>query len=53
LSAGATNLDLKLDLALDTLKRIVDRLHSPLERVRDLLIGLPLHVEAQHLSLEG
>ena len=53
LSAGATNLDLELDLALDALKRVVDRLHSPLKGVRHLLVGLSLHVEAQHLFLEG
>src|SRR5512135_2486388 len=45
-------LDVLLDLALYALQRVVDRLHSALQRLGDVLIALPLEIELEHLRLE-
>src|ERR1700682_731537 len=41
-----------LDLALDPLERIVDRLHVPVEVAGHLLIALPLEIREQNLGFE-
>src|SRR5687768_15079300 len=41
-----------VQLALDPLQSVVDRLHMPVERLGDLLVALALDVQAEHLGLE-
>src|SRR5947209_10999811 len=45
-------LEMQVELPLDPLQRVVDRLHVPLEHLGDLLVALAVDVEAQHLGLE-
>src|SRR2546421_567407 len=41
-----------LDLPLDPLERVVDRLHLTLQEGGDLVVALAVRVEPQHLRLE-
>src|SRR5439155_7937723 len=41
-----------LDLSLDPLERVVDRLHLTLQEGGDLVVALAVGVEPQHLRLE-
>src|SRR5687767_13105138 len=44
--------EVELELALDALEGVVDRLHVAVEAVADLLVALTLHVEGEHVHLE-
>ena len=44
---------MRVDLALDALKRVVHRLAVAAQAIRDGLIGEPAEIEAQYLSLSA
>src|SRR3954469_7579790 len=46
-------LKVHVELALDALQGVVDRLHVPAQLLADLLVRLALHVEAQDVDLEA